>query len=272
MNSDNLKNKVVIITGASSGIGRALAISFFKKGANLSLVARSEQKLADLTDSISSLGGNAIYVVADVSKEVDCKKMIDTTLQKFGYIDILINNAGISMRSLFNDLSLSDFKKIMNVNFYGTVYSTKYALEHILSRKGSIIGISSIAGHKGLPARSAYSASKFAMAGFLESIRIENLKKDLHVLIASPGFTASKIRENAINSHGQTQQSSPRDENKMMTAEEVAEKIVTATIKRKNKLVLTFQGKLLVFLNKMIPSVVDKLVFKSLSKEKNSPF
>ena len=88
MNSDNLKNKVVIITGASSGIGRALAISFFKKGANLSLVARSEQKLADLVDSINSLGGNAIYVVADVSDEVDCKKMIDTTLRKFGYIDI----------------------------------------------------------------------------------------------------------------------------------------------------------------------------------------
>ena len=134
------------------------------------------------------------------------------------------------------------------------------------------MGVSSIAGHKGLPARTAYSASKFAMTGFLEALRIENLKRNLHVLIASPGFTASNIRQNALNSSGKNQKESPRDEEKMMSAEEVAECIVFAITKRRNSLVLTFQGRLLVFLNKFFPNLVDRLVFNNLSKEKNSPF
>ena len=267
-----MKNKVVVITGASSGIGKALASLFFKRGARLVLVARTESKLVEMTSSINNLGGDAIYVVADVSNQLDCSNVIMQAVDKFGGIDILVNNAGISMRALFIDLNLTDFEKVMNSNFYGTIYMTKYALKYILERKGSIIGISSIAGHKGLPARTAYSASKFAMTGFLEALRIENLKKGLHVLIASPGFTASNIRQNALNSIGENQKESPRDEKKMMSAEEVAEHIVVAIQKRKNTLVLTSQGRLLVFLNKFFPNLVDRLVFKNLSKEKNSPF
>lgn len=267
-----MKNKVVIITGASSGIGKALSLSFFKRGARLVLVARTESKLIELTNSINNLGGDAIYVIADVSKKLDCYKVVNHAVDKFGGIDILVNNAGISMRALFTDLDFSDFENVMDINFYGTIYMTKYALEHILVKKGSIVGISSIAGHKGLPARTAYSASKFAMTGFLEALRIENLKRNLHVLIASPGFTASNIRQNALNSSGKNQKESPRDEKKMMSAEEVAECIVFAVIKRRNTLVLTFQGRLLVFLNKFFPNLVDRLVFNNLSKEKNSPF
>ena len=267
-----MKNKVVVITGASSGIGKALASLFFKRGARLVLVARTESKLVEMTSSINNLGGDAIYVVADVSNQLDCSNVIMQAVDKFGGIDILVNNAGISMRALFIDLNLTDFEKVMSINFYGTIYMTKYALKYILERKGSIAGISSIAGHKGLPARTAYSASKFAMTGFLEALRIENLKKGLHVLIASPGFTASNIRQNALNSSGENQKESPRDEKKMMSAEEVAEHIVGAILKRKNTLVLTPQGRLLVFLNKFFPNLVDHLVFKNLSKEKNSPF
>ena len=267
-----MKNKVVVITGASSGIGKALASLFFKRGARLVLVARTESKLVELTSSINNLGGDAIYVVADVSNQLDCSNVIKQAVDKFGGIDILVNNAGISMRALFIDLNLTDFEKVMSINFYGTIYMTKYALKYILERKGSIVGISSIAGHKGLPARTAYSASKFAMTGFLEALRIENLKKGLHVLIASPGFTASNIRENALNSSGENQKESPRDEKKMMSAEEVAEHIIVSIQKRKNTLVLTSQGRLLVFLNKFFPNLVDRLVFKNLSKEKNSPF
>jgi short-subunit dehydrogenase len=267
-----VKNKVVVITGASSGIGKALASLFFKRGARLVLVARTESKLVELTSSINNLGGDAIYVLADVSNQLDCSNVIMQAVDKFGGIDILVNNAGISMRALFIDLNLTDFEKVMSINFYGTIYMTKYALKYILERKGSIAGISSIAGHKGLPARTAYSASKFAMTGFLEALRIENLKKGLHVLIASPGFTASSIRQNALNSSGENQKESPRDEKKMMSAEDAAECIVFAIIKRRNTLVLTFQGRLLVFLNKFFPNLVDRLVFKNLSKEKNSPF
>ncbi len=267
-----MKNKVIIITGASSGIGRACASAFFKRGARLALVARTESKLIELANSIQHLGGEAMYVVADVSNESDCAKMIGNVVDRYGQIDVLVNNAGISMRALFLDLDLADFKKVMNINFYGTVYTTKYALTHILARQGSVVGVSSIAGHKGLPARTAYSASKFAMRGFLEALRIENLKKGLHVLIASPGFTASNIRQNALNSSGENQQESPRNETKMMSAEEVSERIVIAVQKRQNSIVLTSQGKFLVFLNKFLPSLVDRLVFRSLSKEKKSPF
>ena len=271
-NYTSVKNKVVVITGASSGIGKACASAFFKRGAHLALVARTESQLIELTQSIINLGGRAIYVVADVSNEQDCSNMISSVIEKYGQIDVLINNAGISMRALFLDLDLKDFVKVMDVNFYGTVYTTKYALKYILERKGSVVGVSSIAGHKGLPARTAYSASKFAMTGFLEALRIENLKKGLHVLIASPGFTSSSIRKNALNAIGEHQKQSPRNEKKMMTPEEVAEKIVVAVEKRKHSIVLTNQGKLLVFLNKFLPSVVDQLVFKTLSKEKKSPF
>jgi len=211
-------------------------------------------------------------VVADVSNEDDCANIMNRTISTYGCIDVLVNNAGISMRALFLDLSLIDFKKIMQINFYGTVYCAKYALPHILKSKGSIVGVSSIAGHKGLPGRTAYSASKFAMTGFLEALRIENLKQGLHVLIASPGFTASNIRQNALDSSGEQQKKSPRNEKQMMSAELVAEKIVNAVHKRKNSIVLTFQGKLVVFLNKFFPSLVNRLIFNSLSKEKKSPF
>ena len=267
-----MKNKVVIITGASSGIGRACAAEFFKKGARVVLVARTESKLIELTNSIKHLGGEAMYVVADVSNESDCINVMEKVVNNFGGIDVLVNNAGISMRALFYDLDLTDFKKLMDINFYGTIYCTKHALKYILERKGSVVGVSSIAGHKGLPGRTAYSASKFAMTGFLEALRIENFKKKLHVLVASPGFTNSSIRQNALNSSGEHQKESPRDEKKMMSSEEVAKRIVSAVEKRKNSIVLTSQGKLLVFLNKIFPNLVDRLVFRALSKEKNSPF
>ena len=160
----------------------------------------------------------------------------------------------------------------MDVNFYGTVFCTKYALPYLLKSKGSIVGMSSIAGFKGLPARTAYSASKFAIHGFLESLRIENLEKGLHILIACPGFTASNIRNVALSKDGKVQQESPRDESKMMTAEQVAEYVYFSVLKRQNSLVLSINGKLTVFLNKLLPSLVDRLIYNHLKKEPNSPF
>ena len=267
-----MKNKVIIITGASSGIGESCVYEFFNRGAHLVLVSRTESKLIKLTNKINKQGGSAIYVVADVSQELHCVNVVNKTIEEYGKIDILINNAGISMRALFSDLDLNVFDQVMKINFYGTLYCTKHALKFILKQQGSIVGISSIAGHKGLPARTAYSASKFAMTGLLEALRIENLQNNLHVLIASPGFTASKIRANALNSKGEHQVESPRNEKHMMSSELVAKKIAIAIKKRKSSIVLTFQGKLLVFLNKFFPNLVDKLVFNNLSKEEGSPF
>lgn len=267
-----MKNKVVLITGSSSGIGEACARFFAEQGCKVVLSARNEKRLTQITQDILNKGNEAICFVADVSKEEDCKLLIDQSINHFGKIDVLINNAGISMRAVLNELDTSVVRKVMDVNFFGTVYCTKYALPHILKQKGSVIGVSSIAGYKGLPGRCAYSASKFAMQGFLESLRIENIKNSLHVLIACPGFTSSNIRNTALNKEGQVQSESPRDEQKMMSPEQVAKHIYISIKKRQNTLVLTTNGKLTVFLNKLFPKLVDKLVFNHLKKEPNSPF
>jgi len=267
-----MKNKLVIVTGASSGIGKACAIAFAKKGANLVLAARSADKLNEISREISLLGVEVLCIPTDVSNEADCKILMEKTLDKFGKIDVLVNNAGISMRAAFADLDLQVLKKVMDVNFWGSVYCTRYAIKSLLENKGSVVGVSSIAGYKGLPGRTGYSSSKFAMHGFLEALRIENLKKDLHVLLACPGFTASNIRNSALAADGSSQGETPRDEQKMMQPEEVAEAIVEAVIKRKDRLTLTVNGKLTVFLNKFFPKWVDKLVFNHMSKEPDSPF
>ena len=267
-----MKNKVVVITGSSSGIGEACARLFASMGSKVVLAARNEQALKDITQELNGSGFDTTYFVTDVSQENDCQQLIEKTISHYGKLDVLINNAGISMRAILYDLDPSVVRKVMDVNFFGTVYCTKYALAHLLKTKGSVVGVSSIAGYKGLPGRCAYSASKFAMQGFLESLRLENLQKNLHVLIACPGFTASNIRNSALNKDGQVQSESPRDEQKMMGPEEVAAHIYQALNKRQNTLVLTLNGKLTVFLNKLFPKLVDRLVFNHLKKEPNSPF
>ena len=267
-----LKGKVVIITGASSGIGKATAEVFGRAGARLVLAARNEHSLNEFVLSLKNEGVEALGVPTDVSKESDCKELIQNSLDTYGKIDILVNNAGISMRALFEEASIEVLKRLMDVNFWGTVYCTKYALPHLIKNGGSLLGISSIAGKKGLPGRTGYSASKFAMEGFLESIRIENLDKNLHVLCVCPGFTASNIRNAALAADGSQQGESPRDETKMMSAETVAIHILKSVLHRKRDLILSSNGILTVWLNKFMPAFVDKLVYKHLAKEQNSPF
>ena len=263
--------KTVIITGASSGIGKALAYEYANHGWNVVLGARNGEKLKEIVEDLKSKGSRAAWYRTDVTDENDCKNLILTAIENFKGIDVLINNAGISMRALFKDVKLEVLKKLMDVNFWGTVYCTKHALPYLLDAKGSVVGVSSIAGLKGLPARTGYSASKFAMNGFMETLRIENLKTGLHVLMAFPGFTASNIRSTALAADGSMQGESPRNEEKMMTAEEVAAHIFKAVQKRKNRLVLTTQGKLTVLLNKFFPNWMDKQVYKHMAKEPDSP-
>lgn len=265
-----MKDKVVVITGASSGIGKALAIEYASKGAKLVLAARNLDKL----NRVSSQLGNCkcLLVQTDVSQEQECKNLIKKTVDQFGRIDILINNAGISMRAIFAEVDLDVIRNLMNTNFWGTVYCSKFALPYLLESKGSLVGVSSVAGYKGLPGRTGYSASKFAMHGLLEAIRIENMKKGLHVLIACPGFTASNIRNVALSRDGSAQGETPLDESKLMTAERVARKIVVAVEKRKDRLILTNQGRLTVVLNKFFPKFMDNMVYNHMAKEPNSPF
>ena len=176
------------------------------------------------------------------------------------------------MRGLLTDTKVEVLHQVMKTNFWGTVYCTKLALPHILKSNGSIVGMSSVAGKKGLPGRSAYSASKFAIEGFLETLRTENLKTDLHVLIACPGFTSSEIRNQALGPDGSPQKESPRDEHSMMTATVVAGHIFNAIKHRKRDMILTLNGKLTIFLNKFFPAWVDRLVYRHFAKEPGSPF
>jgi len=267
-----MKNKVVIITGASSGIGRSLAFEYAQMGANVVVAARSLDKLNELKNDLLTNNFEVLAVKTDVSKEEDCKNLINETIKKYGSIDVLINNAGISMRALFADVELSVIKQLMDINFWGTIFCTKHALPYLLKNKGSVVGVSSIAGYKGLPGRTGYSASKFAMQGFLETLRIENLKTGLHVLIACPGFTASNIRNTALAKDGSMQGDSPLDEGKLMSSEEVATRIIKAIEKRKDRVVMTTQGKLVVMLNKFFPKLIDKMVYNHMAKEPDSPF
>lgn len=267
-----MKDKVVIVTGGSSGIGKALALSFAKLGAKVVITGRNESRLDEVGQELDQLNTQNLCLQLDAASEADNKRMVSETIKTFGRLDILINNAGISMRALFEEIELDVFQKVMDINFYGTLYATKYALPHILESKGSIVGISSINGYRGTPARTAYTASKYAMNGFFESLRTEVMHRGVHVLVACPGFTGTNIRNAALTADGSSQGESPRDEGKMMTAEEVADGIIKAIKKRKRDIVFTSQGKLAVFLNKWMPGRMDKIVFNVFAKEPDSPF
>ena len=274
--------KIVIITGASSGIGLAAAKAFAAKGDCVVLAARNIAKLKSTVTVLENLHGaeaklngkripRFLAVETDVVKEEDCKNLAARTVEVYGRIDVLVNNAGISMRAMFKDLDLSVIKNLMDVNFWGTVYCTKYALPYLLLTKGSVVGVISIAGFKGLPARTGYSSSKFAIYGFLDTLRVEHLHDGLHVMIFAPGFTASNIRFTALTADGSAQGETPRDEGKMMSAEAVAQRLVKGVYKRKAQIVLTPIGKLTVLLNKFFPRLVDRLEYNYMKKEPDSP-
>jgi len=270
-NGKRFKDKVIIITGASSGIGKACAIEFARDGAKVVLAARNRDKLKQVEYEINHMGGTAFSVPTDVSIIDDCKTLINSTIKKHGKIDILINNAGISMRAAFDDVDLEVMRELMDTNFYGAVYCTKFALPYLQKQKGTVIGISSISGLAPLPGRTAYTASKHAMDGFLNSLRQENRRKGLNVLIVHPGFTESNIRNAALNSDGNPQNESPRDESRMMSSEKVAQHICRAIKKRNRDLVLTPEGRMVVWLHKNFPDIADRIILNEMSKEKDSP-
>lgn len=251
------QNKVVVITGGSDGIGKALVDAFLSLGAKVATCGRNYDKLYQL--QASHPGKPLVIHAADVSKEQDCAMFIEKVIKNFSTIDILINNAGVSMRSQLKDVELDALRKVMDINFWGTVYCTKFALPYIMANKGTIVGVSSIAGFRGLPGRSGYSASKFAVNGWLEAVRTELLDSGVNVMWVCPGFTASNIRIAALNSKGESHGETPMDEGKMMSSEACSLHIIKAIEKRKRTLVLTATGKRTVFINKFFPSLADKL-------------
>ena len=255
---ESFKNKVAIVTGGSDGIGKALVELLLHAGAKVVTCGRNTDKFKVLQTNYHDY---PLHVVkADVSVEEDCKQLIQETIQTYGQLDLLINNAGISMRALVSETDTKTLKQVMDINFWGTVYCTKYAIPYLTEGNGVVVGVSSIAGYRGLPGRSGYSASKFAVQGWLEALRTELLNTGVHVMWVCPGFTASNIRNSALNKDALPQKESPLDEGKLMTAADCAMHILDAVEKKKRTLVLTFTGKRTVWINKLFPAWADKLV------------
>lgn len=265
-----MQKKVVVITGASSGIGKALAVKYAAEGFNLVLAARRIDRLEELQKELSNV--EVLPVKTDVTSQEDCKNLIDKAIERFGKINILINNAGISMRALLEDVELDVLHKLMDVNYWGTVYCTKFALPHVLKEKGSIVGVISTGGYIGLPGRTGYSGSKFAVRGFLDTVRIEYLHSGLHVLVAAPGFTASEIRRTALTKDGSQQGETPRNESKMMSAERCASIMFRAIKNRRRKMIISFwDGKVVVLIAKLWAWIIDQILYEVFKREPDSP-
>ena len=261
----NFTDKIVVITGGSDGIGKALVAQFLALGAKVATCGRNENKLSLLATEFPS--SNLFTAQVDVSKQEQSEAFIKQVVDNWGRIDVLINNAGISMRALVSEVSVQTLQNVMDINFWGTVYCTKAALPFIQQNKGVIVGVSSIAGYRGLPGRSGYSASKFALNGWLEALKTELYASGTHVMWVCPGFTTSNIRNAALDKNAKAQGESPMDEGSMMSSEECATHIIHAIEKRKRSLVLTFTGKRTVLMNKYFPAWADKLVHQFFFKE-----
>ena len=236
-----------------------MARLYARMGAKVVLGARNEERLAQLVATIRAEGGEAIYVVTDVTKEEECLRLIERAVAEYGGVDVMICNAGISMRATFDEVDMAVLHRVMDVNFWGTVYCAKYALPYLVAARGSLVGISSVAGLHGLPGRTGYSASKFAITGLLETIRIENAPKGLHVMIACPGYTASNVRYSALMADGTPQGATPRNESKMMSADEVARRVAKGIARRKRLCLMDAEGRATHFVKKFAPSLLDRV-------------
>ena len=263
-------NQTIIITGASSGIGKVLAIKLAQQGANLVLAARHQSALEITAQECVMAGGKAIAVPTDVTNPQACHRLIRESIIAFDAIACLVNNAGISMWTKFADIEdLSIFERIMQVNYLGSVYCTHYALPYLEQSHGLLVGISSLTGKTGVPTRSGYAASKHAMQGFFDSLRIELKDTGIDVLVVSPGFVATDLRRHVLDGSGsQVTTSLPNELQKAMSPEVCADLIIQAMTKRQRELVMTFKGKLGLWLKLFAPSLVDRLAERAVRLQK----
>ena len=265
MASSVFKDKVVVITGASSGIGRELSYQLAEQGAWLSLAARNGERLTAVARECQARGGKAIAIVTDVSEQAQCAQLIQRTVENYDRIDVLVNNAGITMWANFEDVSdISFYEQIMRVNYLGSVYCTYYALPFLKKTKGQIIGISSLAGKNGIPKRSGYAASKHAMVGFFDTLRIEVAEYGISVTMIYPDFVATETRKRAFGADGKPIGRSPVRESEVMPAEKCAKLIIQAAAARKRELMMTWRGKVGVWVKLIAPTLVDRIAKKAI--------
>ena len=256
---------MVIVTGASAGIGRHLALQLADQGARIVLAARTATKLEEIAEQCRQRGAQVIVVPTDVAKQRQCENLIEETVREYGSIDTVINNAGISMWARFEDIKdLSLMEQIMRVNYFGSMYCTYYALPYLKKSRGRIVGISSLTGKTGVPTRTGYAASKHAMAGFFDSLRIELADYGVSVTMIYPGFVATQVRKRAYGADGKSLERSPLRETEVMTAEFCAQLILKAAAQRKRELVMTRRGRLGLWLKLIAPRLVDRIASEAI--------
>lgn len=269
MSCSDFRENVVIITGASAGIGREIALQLAGQGAWLCLAARDADRLEEVADLCRRLGSRALAVATDVADQEQCEQLIARTVEAYGRIDTLINNAGITMWARFDQLQQLDaLERIMRVNYFGTVYCTFHALPHLKQSRGRLVGVSSLAGLTGVPTRSGYAASKHAMTGFFNTLRIELAGSGVTVTMVYPGFVATEVRQRAFGQDGKPLGSSPVREQEVMTADTCAQLIVQAAARRKRELVMTLRGKAGLWLKLLFPELVDRMAQLAIDKGK----
>lgn len=267
-----MNKRVAIITGASSGIGEAMAHQLAQQDYKLIINARSKQPLERVEQDINQAYPNSCFSLSgDVSQESTSKMLVQLALEKFGQLDVFIANAGGTMKGLFTEVNMEVHRRLMDINYFGTLYGAHYALPELIKTKGSFVGVSSVAGFKGLPGRTGYSASKHAINGLIDTLQTEFLKLPVHIMLACPGFTNTNTRRAALLPDGSIQGDTPREEGKMMSAAQAAEEILSALAKKKKKIVLTKEGKLILLLNKLAPEFLRKKIYASFAAEPNSP-
>jgi short-subunit dehydrogenase len=262
-----LKNNVAIITGASTGIGEELAYRLAQQGAHLVLTARRIDELNRVAEKIRAINGDSgarvITVAADVATSNDCKKIVDATIDEFGRIDTLVCNAGMTMWAKFADIQdVSILERIMQVNYLGAVYCTHHALPHLTAAKGRIVGVASLTALVGVPTRTGYAASKHAMRGFFDSLRIELAETGVSVTMIYPGFVATGIRENATGPDGKPAKIDPVNQDDVMSVAECVSLIVPAIDARKREVVMTLKAKIGQWVRLIAPGVTDAMAKK----------
>ncbi len=261
-----MRGKVAIITGSSMGIGKATAELLAQKGAKIVINGRTESRLLSTKKELITKGYDVLAIVADISDTEGAKKLIHKTVDEFGRIDILVNNAGMSSRGYFDELAPEVFAEIMQINFLGCMYPTKFAEPYLTATQGSIVFISSVAGIRGLPETSIYCASKMALTAMAESLKVELSDKKIHVGIVYVGITKNDPGKKVINKDGSYLLLKDRAQRKTQSPEQVASAVVRLIEKRKFKKILTFLGKMNALANVLFPRLVDRILIRSKEK------
>jgi short-subunit dehydrogenase len=264
-------NKTVVLTGASDGIGAEIARQLAPEGARLVLAARNEDKLNEVAFRCQKAGADILVVPTDVADQQQCRRLATQAAEHFGTIDVLVNNAGVSMHARFDEITdLATFERLMRVNFFGAMWCTHAALPALKASRGLIVGVSSLAGRTGVPGRTTYCASKFAMTGFFEALRIELADTGVDVTLLYPGVVATELRRNGLNAKGERAGVSGLDEAGAMTIERCAALSIAGMRARRREVIMTTQGRLGLKLKAFAPRFVDRLALKALAKGSGS--